>query len=419
MRKRISRLSIIVPVFNERATIGNVIGRLRDLEIKGVEKEVIAVDDGSTDGSAQLLKKLASDKSIFHKQNKGKGAAIQTGLAAATGDFVIIQDADLEYNPEEIESLVKKAQEEDLLVVYGSRDREIKNYYRYPHYYWGSKALSRMINLLFHQNLTDPETCYKLVQADLMRFLHLEERGFGIEIEISAKLSRLGIPIGETSISYTPRSFEEGKKIRVKDGLRAVWLVMKYFLNDLHYGVVDRILRLWREGEAMRMLGVDKRQTWVDVGCRRQAHLGWRIRRAVGKYVGVDMDVVDGKMGNVELVRADVHKFAHRIGQPADVVVGLAIIEHLDYPEKFLGEVSKVLKSGGRIVLTTPAPWSDGILKLMVLLGLIDGKEITDHKTYFTLRGLKDLLERSGFEVERQKMFGFRMNGLTVAKKAK
>ena len=419
MRKRISRLSIIVPVFNERATIGNVIGRLRDLEIKGVEKEVIAVDDGSTDGSAQLLKKLASDKSIFHKQNKGKGAAIQTGLAAATGDFVIIQDADLEYNPEEIESLVKKAQEEDLLVVYGSRDREIKNYYRYPHYYWGSKALSRMINLLFHQNLTDPETCYKLVQADLMRFLHLEERGFGIEIEISAKLSRLGIPIGETSISYTPRSFEEGKKIRVKDGLRAVWLVMKYFLNDLHYGVVDRILRLWREGEAMRMLGVDKRQTWVDVGCGRQAHLGWRIRRAVGKYVGVDMEVGDGKMGNVELVRADVHKFAHRIGQPADVVVGLAIIEHLDYPEKFLGEVSKVLNSGGRIVLTTPAPWSDGILKLMVLLGLIDGKEITDHKTYFTLRGLKDLLERSGFEVERQKMFGFRMNGLTVAKKAK
>ena len=419
MRKRISRLSIIVPVFNERATIGNVIGRLRDLEIKGVEKEVIAVDDGSTDGSAQLLKKLASDKSIFHKQNKGKGAAIQTGLAAATGDFVIIQDADLEYNPEEIESLVKKAQEEDLLVVYGSRDREIKNYYRYPHYYWGSKALSRMINLLFHQNLTDPETCYKLVQADLMRFLHLEERGFGIEIEISAKLSRLGIPIGETSISYTPRSFEEGKKIRVKDGLRAVWLVMKYFLNDLHYGVVDRILRLWREGEAMRMLGVDKRQTWVDVGCGRQAHLGWRIRRAVGKYVGVDMEVGDGKMGNVELVRADVHKFAHRIGQPADVVVGLAIIEHLDYPEKFLGAVSKVLKSGGRIVLTTPAPWSDGILKLMVLVGLIDGKEITDHKTYFTLRGLKDLLERSGFEVERQKMFGFRMNGLTVAKKAK
>ena len=418
-RVKISRVSIIVPVFNERATVGEVIGRLRNLEMAGVGKEIIVVDDGSIDGSREWLRRQSKSKSfkyVFHKQNMGKGAAMQTGLSVATGDYVIIQDADLEYNPGEIGELVKKAGKEDLLVVYGSRDRDIKNYYRSPHYYWGSKVLSKMINWLFHQNLTDPETCYKLVQTDLMRFLHLEERGFGVEIEISAKLSRLGIPIGETSISYAPRSFEEGKKIRTKDGLRAVWLVAKYFLNDLHYGVVDRVLRLWREKEAMGGVEVDKRQTWVDVGCGRQAHLGWRIRKAVGKYVGVDMEVKDGKMGNMELIRADAHKFAQRIKSPVDVVAGLAIIEHLDHPEKFLREVRKVLRKGGKLVLTTPAPWSDGILKLMVFLGLIDGKEITDHKTYFTLERLRVLLEREGFEVVQQKMFGLGTNGLTVAR---
>lgn len=216
-------LSIIIPVYNEVKTLPVMYDRLQRLSLeRPVER--IYVDDGSTDGSqAFLLSKnnggVEGEQFLFHDKNQGKGAAIKTGLAFVHGDYVLIQDADLEYDPEDIWKLIDRAEREHLLVVYGSRNKGIRNQYTYLHYYWGGRLLTSIFNLFFHQSLSDLNTCYKLVARNLMMFIQLKENGFSIDGEISAKIARLGVPIVEESIQYTPRRFSEGKKIRAHDGI--------------------------------------------------------------------------------------------------------------------------------------------------------------------------------------------------------
>ena len=229
---RIRKLSIIVPVFNEEKTVGEVIKRLSDLVIKGIKKEVIIVDDGSVDGTTESLRKQSKSKSkdfkfIFKNKNEGKGAAIKTGLKYATGDYVIVQDADLEYHPREIKKLVRLAEKTGTSVIYGTRNRGISNRYAYPVLYWGAKPLIWMINILYCQNLSDPECCYKLIRRDLLDF-EIEEKGFGMEVELTAKLAKKKIKILEVPIAYIPRTYTQGKKITVIDGVRAVWLAIKW-----------------------------------------------------------------------------------------------------------------------------------------------------------------------------------------------
>jgi len=226
-----NKLTIIVPVFNEEKTIAEVIKRLRNLEIKNVKKEIIVVDDGSTDATASAMTKsqypISNIKFMRHKTNQGKGAAVRTALKHATGDYVIIQDADLEYHPGEIKKLVRMAEKTNASVVYGTRNKGVKNHYAYPIMFWGAKVLIWMVNVLYRQKLSDPECCYKLVRRDLLDF-EIEEKGFGIEIELTAKLAKKGIKIAETPIKYIPRTYEEGKKIKMTDGIRAVWLAVKW-----------------------------------------------------------------------------------------------------------------------------------------------------------------------------------------------
>lgn len=224
------KLSIIVPLLNEEKTIGEVFRRLNDLEIGGVKKEIIFVDDGSEDDSNAILKSKINSKMsklIVHKNNQGKGAAIKTALKYATGDWVVIQDADLEYHPREIPKLVEKAMQTGGGAVYGTRNKGVKNDYAYPILFWGAKVLIWLVNVLYDQNLTDPECCYKLIRRDLFKF-ELTEKGFGVEIEITAKLAKQGIEISEVPIKYTPRTYAEGKKIKMSDGIRALWLAVKW-----------------------------------------------------------------------------------------------------------------------------------------------------------------------------------------------
>jgi glycosyltransferase involved in cell wall biosynthesis len=222
-------LTVIIPCFNEKDTIREVVARVN---AEPTEKEVIIVDDGSTDGSREIilgeLKPLV-DRVIFHDVNMGKGAAVSTGIAAATGDYIVIQDADLEYDPKEYPKLLKPLLEGRADAVYGSRFLTTEE--RRVLYYWhsiGNKFLTLVSNMFTNINLTDMETCYKAFRSDAIKGIKLEEKRFGIEPEITAKIAAKGLRIYEVGISYSGRTYMEGKKIGWKDGFSALWCIIKY-----------------------------------------------------------------------------------------------------------------------------------------------------------------------------------------------
>ncbi len=225
------KLSIIVPVFNEEATLEEIIERVRETPL---EKEIIAVDDGSSDNSIKILEKMEQDfgsdfKFVKHEKNRGKGAAIRTGLDVANGDLILIQDADLEYDPKEYPQLIKPFLDDSQIeVVYGSRILLKGNARSSFTFYWGGRLLSGITNLLYGSQITDEPTCYKVFKTKLLKSLDLCSEGFEFCPEVTAKILRRKIPIHEIPISYRPRSLEEGKKIQWKDGLIAIWVLIKY-----------------------------------------------------------------------------------------------------------------------------------------------------------------------------------------------
>ncbi len=231
-------LSVIIPAFNEEATVYQILERIVKSKTEGVQKEIIFIDDCSTDQTVSKVELFRVDfsdinlKLIKLEKNSGKGAAIHRGIKEAGGDFIIIQDADLEYHPRDYEKLLQPVLEEKADVVYGSRFRGSA-----PHrvlFFWhslGNKFLTLLSNLFTNLNLTDMETCYKLFRSDIIKKLYLGEKRFGFEPEVTAKVSRIpGIRIYEVGISYYGRRYFEGKKIKWKDGARAVYCILKYNL---------------------------------------------------------------------------------------------------------------------------------------------------------------------------------------------
>ncbi|MCX7966261.1 MAG: glycosyltransferase family 2 protein [Syntrophorhabdaceae bacterium] len=230
------QLSIIVPVFNEKNTIEEVIKRVSSV---AYEKEIIIVDDGSTDGTKTCLeeiKKRASQdghgnlKIIFHEKNMGKGAAIRTGLKYATGDIIIIQDADLEYDPKDYPVLLEPILEDKADVVYGSRFLGGPHRVLYFWHYVGNKIITLLSNMFTDLNLTDMETGYKVFRRDAIKDIEIKSNRFGFEPEITAKVAKKGLRVYEVPISYYGRSYEDGKKITWKDGVKAVFTILKYNL---------------------------------------------------------------------------------------------------------------------------------------------------------------------------------------------
>lgn len=232
-KDRFGRLSIVIPVYNEAKTLNALLDRVREVALE-VEKEIVLVDDCSTDGTRDLIRALDDSriKKVFHEKNQGKGAALRTGFAAASGDIVIIQDADLEYDPEEYPKLLAPILAGKADVVYGSRFQGGE-----PHrvlYFWhfvGNKLLTLVSNMFTNINLTDMETCYKVFRKPVLDRITICENRFGFEPEITAKVAKQKCRIFEVGISYSGRSYEEGKKIGWRDGVRAIWCILKYNLN--------------------------------------------------------------------------------------------------------------------------------------------------------------------------------------------
>jgi glycosyltransferase involved in cell wall biosynthesis len=224
------KTSIIIPCFNERETIADIVAAVRTAPLP--EIEIIVVDDGSDDGTRQLLQRSIepiADHVIYHPQNRGKGAAIRSGLAAASGDIVLIQDADLEYNPEEYPRVLGPIMNGKADVVFGSRFAGGQSHRVV--YFWhmiGNKLLTLLSNMCTNLNLTDMESCYKAFRAGVLHSIELRENRFGFEPEVTAKVARAGCRIYEVGISYDGRTYEEGKKITWRDGIRAVYAIIKY-----------------------------------------------------------------------------------------------------------------------------------------------------------------------------------------------
>ena len=224
-----NKLSIIIPVYNEKDTILKILSLVEAVVLPDIIKEIIIVDDKSTDGTREILGSLKDKyKIILKDKNEGKGAALRTGFEAMTGDIVIIQDADLEYDPQDYYKLIKPILDGREKVVYGSRNLNKKNQSSGFTYYWGGRLLSWLTNFLYGTKITDEPTCYKVFQADILNNLDLKCAGFEFCPEVTAKIARQGINIYEEPIKYFPRSIIDGKKIRWHDGWAAIWTLIKY-----------------------------------------------------------------------------------------------------------------------------------------------------------------------------------------------
>ena len=223
------KLSIIIPCFNEVRTIDKLLKAVKSSPIS--EKEIIIVNDGSNDGTTEFLNSIKDSEIVIihHKQNQGKGAALKTGFAKASGEICIVQDADLEYDPQEYPILIKPILEDKADVVFGSRFQSGR-----PHrvvYFWhslGNGFLTLLSNICTDLNLTDMDTCYKAFKRDIIQSINIHEKRFGFEPEITAKISRINCRIYEVGISYYGRTYNEGKKIGWKDGVRAIYCILKY-----------------------------------------------------------------------------------------------------------------------------------------------------------------------------------------------
>jgi glycosyltransferase involved in cell wall biosynthesis len=403
------KLSVVMPVYNERATVLEAVARVRAVPI---EKEILIVDDGSTDGTSELLESLRGEPGIRifrHERNLGKGAAVRRGFSEATGDVLVVQDADLEYDPRDYERLLGPIREGIADVVYGSRflgwPRRVMRYRNQV----ANKFLTFLSNLCTDLNLTDMETGYKMMTAEVARSLRLRSNRFGIEPEITAKVARMGWRVYEVPISYRGRSYWEGKKIGWRDAVAAVGTILRYALVDdeenerAGYRILLRMQKLRRYNAWMW----SELEPWVG---RRVFEVGAGVGNMTRFLVSRDRVIAtDLDPKYLAILRNLFETYRHVTvmpydlavedppleGEPVDTVLCLNVLEHISDDEAALVRLRRLLCPGGRLVLLVPA--------LPALYGSLD-RALRHHRRYD--RGeLAGKLARAGFEVERMRFF--------------
>ena len=406
------KLSILIPAYNERYTIETLIQRVLDTPLPaGLEREIVVVDDGSSDGTRAILSEIADRHHAtvrvhFHPQNRGKGAAISTAIGLATGDLSIIQDADLEYDPGDYGRLLRPILDGDADVVYGSRFASSEC--RRVLYFWhslGNRLLTLVSNIFTDLNLTDMETCYKVVKTDLLKSIPLRSKRFGIEPELTAKLAKRGSRIYEVPISYRGRSYQEGKKITWVDGVKAFitivyfWLVDDIYEERYGHAILHSLSRTHRFNRWM----ADKISPWLgnkilEIG----SGLGNLTLRGIprDRYAATDIDPLHlaylrsrfQDYPYLTVHELDVQKADHfkDFQGQFDTVICLNVLEHVPDVESSLRNIYSALESGGRAIILVPqGQW---------LFGSLD--RVLDHQLRYSKKRLRQRALDAGFEVE-------------------
>ncbi len=550
---RVEKVSIVIPVYNEELFLMDILLKVQEAPLfPGLEKEIIIVNDCSTDGTRAILDSLemGNVRIFHHNKNRGKGAALRTAYEQCTGDIIIVQDADLEYSPTEYPKLLKPIIDGHADVVYGSRflgggaHRVV--------YFWhsvGNRLLTLFSNMFSDLNLTDMETCYKVFRRSVIQKIVLEEDRFGIEPEVTAKIAALvaeeGLAVYEVGIAYYGRTYEEGKKIGMRDAFRAAWCIWKYntavsakvikyavhgglvalsqllimwllvewgegsvvadnianfisielallltfFLHSfltwhvvfqslgqllqqllrfhivtggsiilrlllfallssvgVHYmlnslagiGVavifnyyfydtfvfsdeplLEPILRKFRLKKIIAIIKSEEDCTLLDIGCGVKYSLLKSVESYINKGIGVDFKVPEIKNATLETRQVTLFDSLEFSDQEFDIVTMLAVLEHLDRPVEICREISRVLRPGGKLLLTVPGKKAQPVLEFLAYrIGFVSAAEIRDHKKYYDLEELSQLFDLiDDLEICSHSTFQLGMNNYCVVQK--
>ncbi len=363
-----------MPIYNERWTIKEIVTAVLNVRVP-LDLELIAVDDCSTDGSLEILEALAAEdhriKLVKHEKNSGKGAAIRTAIDHATGDIAVIQDADLEYDPEEYNILLEPILSGKADAVFGSR---FAGHSRRVLFFWHSlinKALTTFSNLLNDLNLTDMETCYKMVRTDVLKQLRLQSHTFTLEPEITARLAQWGARIYEVPISYHGRTHAEGKKIKAIDGIKAIWQMLKckfwdtQFTNHSGFYILKSVSKAneysrWMLDQVKPYLGNRVLEAGSGIG-NLSSMLTKRERLVLTDYEDIYIGKLKERFGRHENIRVDKSdlidptSYEQWSNERLDTIVCTNVLEHLEPDQQVLGSFEQLLQPGGHCVIVVPA----------------------------------------------------------------
>jgi glycosyltransferase involved in cell wall biosynthesis len=404
-----TRLSVLIPVFNEEDWITAVIDRVLAAPLGDVE--IVVVDDGSTDGTAEALAQIQSRcggslKMVRHVTNQGKGAAIRTAIAHATGEFAVIQDSDLEYNPKDLPQLLRPLFEGHADAVFGSRfmvsgERRVL-------YFWHALAnhfLTTACNMVADLNLTDMETGYKAFRLSLVQSIPLRSERFGIEPELTIKLAQRGVAIYEVPISYHGRTYEEGKKIGLKDAIQALFLIGYYGLRrDIYLDKGARILdalsqtkrfNLWMADTIRAHVGAHVLEIGAGIGNMSQHLVSRRKTYMASDYDDEHVARLRARLQarpNVSLMRCDLTAAQdfEAVRGKADTVICLNVLEHIEDDAAGLRNIATALRPGGRAIVLVPQDQK--------IYGTLD--EVLGHYRRYSEQQLRTRMEEAGFEME-------------------